>query len=40
MALGIKVGWVSESSGSSLSDGHWNFSISTSGGWEKGVWSW
>ena len=37
LALGIKVGWVLKSSGSPLADGHWNFSISTFGGWENGV---
>ena len=37
MALGIKVGWVLKSSGSPLTDGHWNFSISTFGAWENEV---
>ena len=37
MALGIKVGGVLISSGSPLTDGHWNFPISTFGAWENGV---
>ena len=37
MALGIKVGWVLKSAGSPLTDGHWNFSISTFGAWENEV---
>ena len=37
MALGIKVGSVLKSSGSPLTDGHWNFLVSTFGAWENGV---
>ena len=32
-----KVGWVLKSSGPQLSDGHWNFSFLTIGGWENWV---
>ena len=35
-ALGIKVGWVLESSGSSLSDGHWIFQFWHQGAEKKG----
>ena len=37
LALSIKVGWVLKSSGSPFAEGHWNFLISTFGGWENGV---
>ena len=37
MALETKVGWFFKSSGTPLSDGHWNFSFLTMGGWENRV---